>query len=154
MTTTFRLPTVRYILATVPRHAWRWQLIETKDHDTLHELVDDNSETSTQVFCVGGALTPVARAIALLNPAVLEEISAEDVMTTAMLERLTRIDVALGWLKHGLMQSHLYEFEKDAGSIQQQVKDVVTQLRQREVFADEQLRSWLQVPPQEGDPPA
>ena len=149
LSTKWRMPTLRYILSTVPRSVWEWRLVEGPDDNPVRELVDVSSSAPTHVYCLGQELTPVARAIAVLNPTVLAEISHECNSTSAALERLETLYFAIEQIRRRVSAS---EHSDDLAVILSEIDAVTTLLRQRPFFAAEELHVPAQtVPPPEDE---
>ena len=148
MSAKIRMPTLRYILATTPRRIWRWHAVEPQEGIpcTLKELVEEGHEDEdTNVFCTGETLSPAARAIALLNPAVLAEISYEGLSSTEALEHLERLRIHFDLLCKRIFKREQFEHGEDLEMMQTQLEKAMTLLRRWKSFTHEELQTWLKV---------
>lgn len=81
-----RFKVIRSLLSAVEPTAWRWQLVERASG--LSWALEQEGAPPTGIVAYGPTLSPQARMIGALHPAVLKEVSAEEAHIAEALETL------------------------------------------------------------------
>lgn len=111
MNAPLRLKTLRAILCATGVTPWRWVLLDSEGtaEAPVRMLVQDDAREQPNILAIGAVLSPQARAIALLHPAVLDEMSDIESLCVESLERLELVVRQLATVRRRAYAGHQRE---------------------------------------------